>query len=519
MRPRLLALPALATLLALIPPGTLGAQLAPLTVPRGWLRVDLSSAFTSWDRRYFNGVLEDAGADFTQSTVGRSVLPALQTADSLLALVTGQSDAALNLGSSSASQLVVTGAGGIGLAWGLTRWLTLYGNVPFVRVRVRSTFDLDSTTSNAGTNPAHAAFGTGDGQLQTQEFFGEFDAALLLLADRLATGYYDADPPRKALAEDILAQGNLLRDRLFVLFSAAFFLPTDASATGLQLLTIVTGLQATLRDDLDVVGFTQIPALPAQRASSDAFREVLSSPSGPVRGVFDTPIIVALGDIELGAAIGFLDTYDPDRRVGFRLAGQGLVRLRTSRREDPLRLFDVGTGERQPDVETMGVADLFLNRVGFRAMGGYTLQLAGTAERHIVPQDVPFPSTHQLALVRQDPGDILTLGVQPYLRLASNFAVTGGAVWRRKGADDYSYAAGQVPVSELSPNVLAEDSEMTWTTATAGLIYSAPLTVRGSRRSRPVDAGVLWEGVVSATEGRVPKSSAFRFYLRLYLGR
>lgn len=513
------ALPALVLLLAAPGITTLGAQIAPLTVPKGWLRLDLSGSFASYDRRFLDGRTQDAAGDFIHNPAGRTLLPGLRTADSLLALVTGLGDAAVNLGETSASQLVVTGTGGLGLAYGLTRRITVFGYMPFVRVRVRSTFALDSTSGNAGANPAHPLLGTGNGQAQTQQFFAQFDLALTTLGDRLAAGDYDADPSRKALAQETLARGTALRDRLFALLaapgSAALFLPTGTSVPGAEILRLVTALQGTIRDGLDISGFSQAPALPSQRVSTDAFRSFATNPAGLVAGSFDTPTVTSLGDTEVGAAVSFLDQYDAGTRQGYRVAAQGLVRLRTSRLDNPARFFDVGTGDRQPDVEVMATADLLRDRFGARALAGYTLQLPGRAERRIAPPDEPFPLASRLAAVERDPGDLVTLGLLPYVRMAPHFALTGGLVWRKKGLDDVRYADGQEPVTDIPVSVLAENSDMSWTTASLGLTFSAPFTQR-DRAVPPLDAGIAWDGVIAASGGRVPKSSSFRFFLRIY---
>jgi hypothetical protein len=510
------ALPrALAVLLAASPLSPLGGQLPPLTVPRGYLRVEASGGFAVHDQRFRNGTVESAAADFARDPAGRSLFPGLRIADSLLARVTGLSDAALHLGRTSATQLVFIGTGGMGLAWGLTSRVTLFGYVPVVRVRVRSTFALDSLGSVAGINPANPLFGDGPGRSAAAVFFQQFDASLGTLAQRLQNGAYDHDPSLRALAQETLARGTALRQDLFALMLGggvgSLFLPTQSSTPGLRMQEVVAAFQARLSGELGVTGFTQIPPLPQRRASNADLTSVLQHPQGPFRGSLETPTVAALGDVELGLAIGLVDTYDAETRRGFRLAAQALARLRTSRRPTPGRFFDVGTGDRQPDVELGFVADVLLDHVGTRLTGGYNLQLPGEAQARIAAPSEPFPTWDRLAAVRYDLGDVLTLGASPYLRLARNFAFTTGATWHRRRSDAVTLVTGQAEIPGAPPGLLAEDSERTWITATAGFLYSA-----GAIGGQPLDAGAWWEGVVAATGGRVPRSSTIRFLLRVY---
>jgi hypothetical protein len=498
----------------LLPGGPLAAQLPPLTVPRGSVRVDGSGGFAVHDRRFRDGIREDAAADFIHDPAGRSLFPALATADSLLARITGMADAALTLGSTRASQLVFIGTGAVGLAWGVTSRLTLFGTMPIERVRVRATFELDSLGSTTGLNPANPLFGTAVGQAQAGQFFQQFDAALAALADRLANGVYDGDPAQRALAQETLTRGEALRGELFLLLggggTASLFLPTAASVMGGQVRSVITTLQTTF-GTLGVQGFSEMVPLPERRAGTADVVNVLQRGDGPFRGSLETPRLATLGDIELGAAFGLVDTYRPETRRGARLAAQGLVRLRTSQRARPGWFFEVGSGDRQPDVEGTLVGDLLLNRVGLRLLGGYTLQLPGQALMRIAPPSEPFPEEGRLAAVDYDLGDVLTLGAQPYLRLAPHFGLTGGVTWRRRAADVYTLVPGQEEIPGAPVALLGEESERTWTTAHAGFSYSA-----GRFGGRPLDAGMWWEGVVASTGGRVPMTSAVRFLLRAY---
>jgi hypothetical protein len=516
--PRHLVLPALFALLWQVPAA---AQFPPLTVPRGLFRAELTGTFASASQRLRNGETEPLGADFVRNALDSDFFGGLETADDLLQSITQLPDARINLGASSASHQVTVGTAGIGLAYGLTGRITLFGHLPIVRVKVRSTFDLvgDGT---AGFNPADPLFGTPEGETQSVQFFLGFDAALSTLEQKIAAGDYDADPAQRALAEATLASGTTLRNNLHALVlgtgTASPFLPVATSPVGAAVLSEVTGLQTILSTDLGVAGFANLPALPEAPLTSEEFDGFISNPAGPVAGSLATPSLGALGDAEVGVAITLADglTGSTTGR-GVRLAAQGLVRLPTSFLSDNRRFFDVGTGDKQTDVEGTMVLDLVAGKFGARAMGSYTLQMAGTAERRITRPDQPIALASRLARVSRNPGDLISVGFTPMFRLADRFGLMGGVAWRRKGSDAVTLAGGQDPLPDASPDLLAIDTDGSWTTATAGLLYTVPMRVENGKTHMPLDAGVAWESVINASGPlRVAKTATVRFWLRVY---
>lgn len=500
----------------------LAAQLPPLTVPRGHFRLDLTGSFLTADQRLRNGTTENLALDFVRAGAGSDLLGGLAAADEVLPRVTGVPGARLALGNTTASRMLTTGTGGIGLAWGVTDRLTVFGYLPIVRVKVRSTFGFDGEDALTGFNPADPVFGTGNGQVQTAQFFTQFDAALATLEQKITAGEYDGTPGLRTLAEETLASATALRGDLFTLLlgtgTASPFLPLSTSQLGTALLQRVTALQGTLSTSLAVDGFTQAPALPAFALTAEDFEGFLTNGQGPIAATLATPSLSSIGDIEVGAAWSIVDQLGTAGAVrGVRVAAQGLVRLRTGTLDSPTRLFDAGTGDRQPDVEGSVVGDVLFGSYGARAMAGYTLQLAGSEQRRIAPPDQPIAWADRLAGVSRNPGDILTIGVTPFVRLAETFALVGGAVWRRKGLDRVTLADGQPEIPGAPVDLLARETDGSWTTATVGLSYSTPATVRNGRPRLPLDAGLTWEAVVASSgDLRVVKHAGVRFWLRLY---
>jgi hypothetical protein len=510
-------------LTALTTPRGLTAQLPPPTIPKGLLRLDGFAELATWNRRFHDGQDQPLAQDFIRDSLGSDFFPALTGADALLQRVTGLATARLNLGASRATQMVMRGLSGLGLGYGLTSRLTIFGRVPIVRVKVRASLALDSTESRAGFNPADPVFGDGFGAAQSAAFFGQLDDALEQLQDNLAGGVYDGDPTTKALAEQTLAQGTALRGDLYALIlgpgTASPFLPTRASAEGVALLARITALQATLRDALSISGFSETPALPAQRLSDEGFRSFLTRADGPVAGALEAarPVLAAIGDIEVGAAYTLVDhVNESERASGLRVTAQGLVRLPTGPLDRSDVFFDVGIGDRQPDVDLSLLTDAVLPWGGARLEGGYNLQLARAVRRRIAPPSVPTPYAITDAAVSRNPGDVWSAAIRPYLRLAPTFALVGGIRYSRKGTDQVTLVAGEDEVPDAPASLLAEDTEVAWVEWSAGVSYRSPLGQRRGRRRMPLDAGLTLTGVSAASGGRVSNPFAIRSFIRLY---
>jgi len=202
--------------------------------------------------------------------------------------------------------------------------------------------------------------------------------------------------------------------------------------------------------------------------------------------------------------------------MGIRTVLDGTVRLRTAQLDRPDRLFDVGTGDRQPDVELSLVTDLAVGRLGARLTGGYNLQLPGNQNRRVTPRDQPIAPATSLAGVRRDPGDVLRLSAQPFFRLAPYLMLYGGVDYWSRGVDEYSYVAGQPDIEGVDLAVLADGSESTFITVNAGLTYSHSGIDKLGRRKLPMDASFRYQRIVRSQTGILPDAHLVRIDLRFY---
>jgi len=495
----------------------LAAQLAPITVPKGLLRLDFGGRFDNWDRRFLNGVKQDPGADFTHNPFSASFLPTLAAAEAELRRVTGVQAISLSLGSSSSSMLVNVGTGSIGAAYGLTSRLTLFGTVPIVRVRIQNRFSLDSTDANAGFNPADPSFGDAAGAALTSSFLAQFQSTLTTISARIAAGTYDANPAQKALAQQIVTQGTPLHGDLKALLETVTFLPVAGSAAAGSLLAPIESLQTSIETLDPAFSFTALPALPARGPGGQEFEDFITSPDGPMQGrPFSPPILQYIGDIEVGAAFTWLDHRPRSGGIGVRSVLVGTVRLRTGQLDRPDNFFDIGTGDRQPDVQGDLVTDFVRGRIGARVTARYVLQLPGRQERRLSPPDHPLAPAATLAAVEWDPGEIVEGSFEPFLRIGPTLALTAGVRHRSKRADRYTYVRNQAPIEGTTPDVLASGSEQNATAFSAGLSFTHDGHRRDGTVGMPMEAALRWEKVTRSSLGRVPASESVSMALRFY---
>jgi hypothetical protein len=502
----------LAVLACLLVPSALRAQLAPVGVPAGILRVDLDGALESWDQRWRDGAREPLGADLSSPAAGSDLFPSLGDADARIGRITGLPDFRLNLGTLTTDAVADVGRGSLGLALGLTRSLTVFGNIPLVQARVQSAIQLDAATADAGVNP---------GAAEEAGFFQELDASLTALSGRIAAGDFDADPALKARAQATLDAGSALRSDLFGLLAdpvtASPFVPTATSPAGTAIGSRVAGLQTTLATDFGVAGFTTGVALPDTPVTRDDIVGLLGDPAGPIVLRTAESKVTFRGDAEAGLALTLADHWDRGaRRGGFRAAVEGLVRFPTGRVARPDRLLALGTGDGQTDVELRLTTDLGAGRWGLRAEGMYNRQLAADYLVRVAPPTQPLAGIDLLSVVRRDPGDVVSLAVRPFFRLAPTLAIQGSAMRWSRGADEVGYLTPADSVPGVSASVVAQDTKASATVLGIGITYSSPGRLRPGGKGLPVDASWTYERVVAASGGIVPDSHRTRAGLRVY---
>ena len=495
------------------------AQLAPVTVPRGAFRIELGGEFRNADSRFRNGTTEDLARAFTATPLGSGFFPALAASESRIGAILGNPGYRISLGQSTANGLVNIGTATFGIAYGLTSRVTLFTTVPIVRTRMQLSFRLDSTGADAGLNPNDPALGTPAGRVQTAAFFNEFDAALATLATNIANGVYDGDPQQLAQAQQALADGTGLRSGFDLVFNDpnAPFVPTAGSAAGVAIQDTVTNFRNTLAS-LGVSGFAADPALAAGAITPTDFTNLLTLPGGPVQGFpLDEAALNLLGDIEGGVSYLLADNWYRAGPGGFRATLTGTVRFPTGEQDRPENFLDIGTGAGHLAARMGGTVDVGRGRFGSRIAASYEHSFAATLERRVAGPGQPIPLASSLTNVRRKLGGVIDFSVAPFFRLGSTMAITSGLRYRRRSADQVSFASAGDSLPGLDPSIMAEATDWSVTSFMAGVTYMSPAAMDLARPGFPVEASWTVEGPLAGSGGIVAKERIMRVQFRMYM--
>ena len=504
-------LPLAACLSVLAAPRSVG-QLPLITVPRGALRIDLSGALYPNDRIWDGGSTRPLG-----STLDGAANPLVASLQANLGQLLGQPVSGLSLGTVTAVAAREHGVGNIGLAYGLTRRITLFTTVPLVFARSRVSITSDGSTSRVGLNPAHPTFGTAG---TDAGFFSQFDQALDSLSARVQRGDFTGDPSTLALAQQTLASATAMRAGLFTLLAdparASPVLPTASDAYGVQLLAQISGLQSTLSGRLGVGGFTAAPALPDTPLTLAQFASLVNSPAGFGLTTSNSLPQLMLGDVEAGLAVALVTSGEPGRGSWSGAWLRATARFPTGSAANPSILLDQGTGDKHPALELDGIFEIGRRRLGVRTELSFQHQLARSILQRIGPPDQVLVPASFLAAVTSQPGDSFSIAARPFIAFAPHLALTALAQYWSRGSSRTSYLAGQPPIPGVDPTLLDTGSSGSAIVAGLGLSYSYTGAGRDGRTGLPIEAGWSIERTISSGRGIFPDPLTSRMSLRIY---
>ena len=318
------------------------AQLPLITVPQGALRIDLAGNFYPNDRFWDNGATRPLSA-----TLDGASTPLVAGLQAGLAQILGQPVSGLSLGAIAARE---HGVGNIGLAFGLTRRITIFGTLPLVFVRSRvSDCGRRRRLDGWGSIPAETSVSSISSTPHCRRWPRRCRAVTM-----------SGDATKLALAQQTLASGSALRSGLFTLLAdptrASPVLPTSGDPYGVALLSQVASLQNTLSTRLDVPEpFTLQPALPATALTTDEFAALLGSPTGFGLTTSNKLPALVLGDVEAGVAVELVEhgTVGGASWSGAWLRFTG--RFPTATAANPSLLLDQGSGDKHPALQVDGI--------------------------------------------------------------------------------------------------------------------------------------------------------------------
>jgi hypothetical protein len=216
-----------------------------------------------------------------------------------------------------------------------------------------------------------------------------------------------------------------------------------------------------------------------------------------------------LGDLEVGLRFGLV------QGASVRAVLSTTVRLPTGMRDAPDHYVDIGTGDRQTDVEAgIEIAYEPGNVVGLAVVGSYNLQLGDQLVRRLAPPHRPVALAAAERLVSRNLGDVISIAAFPTLRLSRTFRAYGQIQYYHKGSDTYSGTDFSLPglPTATAAGLGAE-------TAMRRLSLGAGIHFRSTGRdglSLPAEAGIHYFAAYQGSGGFTPKTAGVTFYLRLF---
>lgn len=488
----------------------------PFVVPRGALRVSFEPSYANFNLLFdTDGEQFALGRFFSADPLGTGFLPTLATAEAAARSLTGDASYVMNAGRFTAKQDGDIRWFPFDLSVGISNRLTLTATLPIVTTRIHSATSLDTTGANVGWNQVAGVAENATASDDVAALLGELQAAITAVEAELAAGTFGCPSTMCDLAQEVVARATALAADVQGLTGVSGagelaselppFAPLAASPEGVAIASVL----AALSSDLQTLGQTGLAG-------------TLPLPTEPLA---DGAVNAILTGTEFGYAARTLDPEDPaklsrfgDARIGLRLGVAqrpsvrlvigAAARLPTGFRDLPNDYLDIGTGDRQLDLEwTVDGALEPGNRLGLWFSAAYTLQLSDRLDRRIARADAPIAPVVSLVRVERNLGDVFRASVNPLLRLNDRFRVFLSAAYFRKGADAFTMNGQPVPALE------ALTERQTWSFG-AGLWYRTQEGRRG--RALPIEAGVTYRSAFSGTGGATPKSNRLTISLRLF---
>jgi hypothetical protein len=467
------------------------------------------------DRFDAGGNVEPIGADFTDSAAGIRLLPTLEQAQLAVRSIVNDPDYTMNAGAWTTTLDTDIRRFPFDFHFGLSDRITITARLPIVTTRMQVSFVVDSSSANVGLSPV-----TSPAALQElQSLFAQLEAAAQFVEAEVAAGGYDCPSgPVCAQAQDVVDRARALKVDLTFLSGAdetgivtPDLPPLTPVATTAEAEAIAAEI-AAVSTDLEGLGAVAITAGFPFPTTADVGSETFNGILGDSAfGYAAEPLDFVkyrnkLGDAEVGVRVGIA------QRQRLRAVASATVRLPTGSLDSPDNYVDLGTGDKQTDVE-FGLEAYWQpsNFLGLAANASYNLQLGHSLVRRATSHDAPLAPLYTRGTVNRTLGNEFRAGVFPSILLSHAFTVYGSALYYHKPADSFSAVDGN---ASIDPSQLQFETRMTTWSFGAGIYYHAARNRSGP--SLPIEAGIDYRAALRGKGGQTPKTVSLNFYLRLF---
>jgi hypothetical protein len=494
------------------PWGTFPLQYADARVlPAGVLRASFLPSYANYAQRFADdGAAEPLGSGLTTDSLGSNLLTVLAAGERELRAGLGDSSYRMTLGPLATRLDADVRRIPLDLALGLTSRITLTAHVSLVKTRMQASVTLDSSQANVGWNQVAARANNPAGAAQIATLLAQLASAVQALSNQIANGGFGC-PGSPSCAQAMATHQRALEllGSLRILTTGAVgspmtpVVPLSSAPAGIALRGEVTAVLADL-ESLGLGPFSGSLVLPVKTLSAADFQALLADSAFGYRlRPIATTDISRLGDTELGLRVGLV------RGPVARVVLNGGVRLPTATRDSLDHAVDLGTGDKQLDIEAGLEVAVESGALGLAAQAVFTRQLADNLTLRSPAAGALVPVTAS-GPFRRDLGDVLQLAAYPSLRLSQAINLFVLAYHYRKSGDTYDFLGSptaDVPARTVTPVASALNLG-------GGIHYRAERTGSGEARL-PVEAGLSYQAAYGGTGG-APKSTMLNLYLRLY---
>lgn len=536
----------LVALAALIIPMRLAAQ-APLShtdaaapVPKGSLRLKITTAWTRYDERFTADGVQPLGADFSTPALGVAQLPLLARTEAGLQALAGDPSVRLSLGRlemRGGARVVTTP---LSLEYGVTRRLSIGVQVPIVQTRrvVQLRVNTDTNAlANVGFVPdvsrAGAAQQNADLATAFRQSADRLDALITQCSvnpGAAGCAPINADPVGAAAARD---EANGYASAVLALgadAASALLAPRAGSALGAAIdarrLAINSALQqflgagagSTTGVFTTTANFSYIDL--QGRGGSPG---LLASSLGGGLDSLHTSDRLGIGDVAVGAQFLLFDRFARGNaaipRLQSRMLVGAAVRFATSQADSARDLVDIAPGE-GAGVELHSALDLISGRFGGTVAARYAKAFSRKVTAPLFGDPEAFYPIPFFAQRTRTAGDVVGVDLTPRYFFSDWLAVDAMYGLERVGATTYSAALAGPPCA----NCLSIDPpDVITTVGTARMAQRAGLgfrlsTVNAYARGQaryPIEVSFSHLEAVAGDAG-VPKASRDQIQLRFY---
>ena len=489
-------------------------------VPRGRLRLQASPIFWSWDTRFGRAAdgsesTERLGDDLTDPT-GLALFPGIPTLTQIVRQVTGDGAYDPVLGPTDGRITQEMTRIEFGGDIGVFDWLTIGAVVPWVRNRtaVDLIFRPDTINGNLGLNPTITDPGGVNAFLVSTM---SADAA----AQSNATSMCSGGPSAPCTSAQALAtRTSGLNSSLQAAYAASPFFPLVGTTEGTALAQVATTLSA----DLTAAGLPGLSALTLanETLAADGLALLPTVAGANIDALLPLQTrkgLWAVGDVEVSARLRLLDNLTPspgapEPGFGYRVTGSFLARLATGTQEDPDVLLDIGTGDRQMDLQGGLAAQVRLGgRIGLAVSGYYASQGSTTLVKRVAPPELAMPPAATRREVKWQPGTFVGFDLSPALHLSSTLTLAGEYRFFQKRRDSFELVS---PDQTLDPVVLALESGVKIHQVGGGLRYDTVEPWLRGDASRPIELHLRLLHSLKGSGGQTPESTRIEAGIRLF---